>query len=661
MQDVSISINGSELSISKSDVREAYDRTEESLDSDNLEHKYSPWHFIEVDGEKKPINTVFYNIESVNQAAESIDEIHSVQKVFEELGFELYDRKEHAEEILRDTFEEILEDYPERQGTASKDKRLYQLLVNKAPNFVKHIANKNFDEKTFNFKGTAGQGNWPNIPWVAAKHPEETDTTQKGVYVVYLFDPEKQVVYATLNQGTTEIIEEHGKRKARKILEDRAEEIREKVGLEGFSAENPDLSDNDKLYEESTIYQKKYDLEDLPEAGMIAEDFVKLAEAYLDYLESKDDLDYPEIDEENTGRSIEDFENEEVTEPEIDATENLSADFNLDFGNLHFTESEKKSIKSQIEASLNSGKHIIFTGPPGTGKTELAEIVAREMKSTDENVTGFQLTTATSDWSTFDTVGGYRPEDDGSLEFKPGHILRRFKDGQELKNEALVIDEINRANIDKAFGQLFTVLSGQKVQLPFTKGEEDKEIEIVPGEYFKERSQESIRDNEYVVPESWRILATMNTYDKTSLYEMSYAFMRRFSFIRIEAPEIPENTDERNQLLDNYIEAWDLNGEPISSEAEVVGEIWYRVNNAVEGREIGPAIAKDMLEFLKESRNNDKNANTAAITNYIFPQMEGVPDRDKIVESLLDGDLNIDEDRLKRVAENMLQVDLSGD
>ncbi|EHK01819.1 hypothetical protein HRED_02106 [Candidatus Haloredivivus sp. G17] len=314
MEEVSRIINAQEVSISKSDIEEAFERTEASLDSDNYEHRYSPWHFIDIDGAKKPINDVFWNIPEVQDAASSKDDIHSIQKVFTKLGFELYDRKEHAEDILRDTFEEILYDYPTRQGNASKDKRLYQLLVNKAPNFVNHITNRNFDEKTFEFKGTAGQGNWPNIPWVAALHPKETDTTQKGVYVVYLFDPEKEVVYATLNQGTKKLIDKNGKRETREILEDRAGEIREKVNLKSFSGENPDLSDNDKLYEESTIYQKKYELEDLPDSGQIRDDFVNLAEAYLDYVEIKDKLEYPNIDEKSSERRIEDFESEKIDE-----------------------------------------------------------------------------------------------------------------------------------------------------------------------------------------------------------------------------------------------------------------------------------------------------------------------------------------------------------
>jgi MoxR-like ATPase len=331
---------------------------------------------------------------------------------------------------------------------------------------------------------------------------------------------------------------------------------------------------------------------------------------------------------------------------EKDIEVSLKEDILEDRG-LYYPDGQGESIVSQIESALNSGKHIIFTGPPGTGKTEIAEAVAEELEGTDF-FTGHQLTTATADWSTFDTVGGFMPEKDGNgdLEFNSGQILKRFKDDERpLKNELLVVDEINRSDIDKAFGQLFTVLSGQKVQLPYT-ADNGEEIEVIPGKH--DDASERPEENQYVVPESWKILATMNSYDKTSLYEMSYAFMRRFAFIRVDAPD--ENLEEEMQ---KYNELWSKDVD--QDEIEVVADIWERTNNAVEGRKIGPAIAEDMLGFVAANGRDLDDRATDAVINYVFPQLEGVRKNGEIVKKISKAD-NIDESRLRAVARDMLQV-----
>ena len=188
------------------------------------------------------------------------------------------------------------------------------------------------------------------------------------------------------------------------------------------------------------------------------------------------------------------------------------------------------SIKRCIAHSsrLASGEHVMLTGAPGTAKTTLAELVLRE--ATDAGwCDGYTLTTATSDWTTYETLGGLRPTKSGELEFAAGHFLAAIE-----QDRWLVIDELNRSNFDRAFGQLFTVLSGQAVVLPFDDVHNKRPIALAP------EANDSIDPSTHHVvriPHTWRIIATMNVFDKSLLFEMSFALMRRFTFIEVRSPD----------------------------------------------------------------------------------------------------------------------------
>ena len=182
-------------------------------------------------------------------------------------------------------------------------------------------------------------------------------------------------------------------------------------------------------------------------------------------------------------------------------------------------------VIDQFVAAVDAGKHVVLTGPPGTGKTTLAYLAA-ELAQKAMLCTGYLPTTATTEWTTFETIGGLQPTPDGHV-FRPGMFVESIESGRWL-----VIDELNRSNFDRAFGQLFTVLSGSPVVLPFKRKGERSPVSIVPHTVEAPPDTDPIR-----VPSTWRIIATINALDKNLLFEMSYALMRRFAFVEVAAPD----------------------------------------------------------------------------------------------------------------------------
>ena len=401
-----------------------------------------------------------------------------------------------------------------------------------------------------------------------------------------------------------------------------------------------DYFDIPKVKLRGKLTQKQLKLLDIKERHSIMKNWDVYKYSYFLYVvilpiqvqkEDEPDEDDAEID----------FSEEQLPTPTLDNLKELKKTLSK---NLLINDDTVEEVIS----ALLIGMGVLLTGAVGTGKTHLAKILP-EIAWKEYGGYYSEIHTATSDWTTTDVIGGIRPKVDAekityeiqkgcvastvssnwkektskSKEREPFEATNTEGDLQKFRGVWLVIDEFNRANIDKAFGQLFTSIDSKKMKIPT----------IDPGESFEE----------LIIPEDYRIIGTLNTADKHYLHSLSDALKRRFSIIELSIPNYSQKDEELYFVVKKAMEGIDGKVNLVVSQEEgkfvrgrgdldaesIVDTLYTLMTFIREIKPLGTALLISMLRFiivnhsldLVENKKWDASLDSALVSS-IIPQIE---------------------------------------
>lgn len=245
------------------------------------------------------------------------------------------------------------------------------------------------------------------------------------------------------------------------------------------------------------------------------------------------------------------------------------------------------TLYNRIVTILRIKKNLILKGAPGVGKTYAAKRLAYSIMG-EKNTDRVKFVQFHQSYSYEDFVMGYRPNDSGGFVLRNGVFYEFCKLAEKDTGHDyyFIIDEINRGNLSKIFGELFVLMEADK------RGEE---------------VQLAYRKESFSVPANLYIIGMLNTADR-SLAMIDYALRRRFSFVEMK-PQLKElisrkgieQTSKLGKLLKEVIELNEaIMDDPSLGTGFCIGHSYFCNDEAVTDENLFNIVEYEIIPMLEE-------------------------------------------------------------
>lgn len=278
-------------------------------------------------------------------------------------------------------------------------------------------------------------------------------------------------------------------------------------------------------------------------------------------------------------------------------------------------------VERMIEVAIASSRAVLLVGPPGTGKTEILEQVI-DKADRDPALFGFSSegidcawVTPEEEW-TFEKLVLGETVVDGEIRSVEGDLLIAVRN-----NQWLVLDETNRADMDRVLGGVLTWLSGKRVKVGMWRGPGElggSDLAIPVYLEWTDQPESRVRDvdtppsREYAAGSEWRVLGTYNAVDAQRVFRMGQALSRRFKHV----PVPPASADDFRSIIAGRVQDDELLGW-LTDRVTLL----YSAHLGIEDAQLGPGLFVDIPAYVEHGVRMHKQSEK--VTEEPDPQPSG--------------------------------------